>query len=883
MFRNEVYVVKRNPEYMRPAKRGVGKETKEIARAELVYPDQRVITGISVVNTAIIELTGLDRSQFTQIAMIAQGDFMKMLFASTKDKITIFREIFNTSPYLNLQERLKKDAGNLYEVIEDARKSMLQYIQDTVCAENSRYADMLAKIKQDTGMGTLSETMDILSEIISEDESGLKTLNGQIADTDNQIAAFDNSLGVVEQLAKIQQELEHAKEAVKKEEADFLVQKEKYEQEQAKESIRAELAVQIDSEVKGLSRYDELNKMRAELQLKTDALEKERKNLCCYKEQSEQAIKNEKLFKQELESLNGSEAKLEQIRSRIRELGEYHQGLEAVLNLAQKNWQQVEQMTKATMEYKAASKAYEELERQYTALEKAYFDEQAGLLAVDLSEGQACPVCGATHHPKLAGLTQNAPTETELNHFKHLKEEKAKTRSELSAKAGMTRGQAETTSFTMIERLESVLQAVTEKTAVTDAKINADIIKNRVQNNENSDIMLNIIDNVRNITNKQKAELEQYIAGLKDQEAAYNKKVQRILELGKNIPACEETSSRVARCIVDCEKSISVLTVETQTMKQQADKLQENLPYDNRNVAEQAVSLKKERKRQLDQTIATLKQLYEECSLSLATDRQRIKDLTRQLQETNLYHETEENSNTNLGADMIRAKRREADQTRKELLEFRKTIDLRLAANKKAVGAIEKIGSQVQKTEERWKWVSALANTANGGITGKSRIMLETYIQIAFFERILIRANTRFMTMTGGQYEFKRSGTAGNLRSQSGLDLDVVDHYNATIRSVKSLSGGEAFKASLAMALALSDEIQSQSGGIRIDTMFVDEGFGSLDEESLHQAVRVLNGLSDSNRLVGIISHVSELKELIDKQIIVTKDKTGGSNAKVIV
>ena len=161
--------------------------------------------------------------------------------------------------------------------------------------------------------------------------------------------------------------------------------------------------------------------------------------------------------------------------------------------------------------------------------------------------------------------------------------------------------------------------------------------------------------------------------------------------------------------------------------------------------------------------------------------------------------------------------------------------------------------------------------------------MLETYVQTTYFDRIIRRANSRLVTMSGGQYELIRRRDTDNRRSQTGLELDVIDHYNGSSRPVNTLSGGESFKASLALALGLSDEIQSSAGGVRLDSMFIDEGFGSLDEKSLDQAMKSLEKLSDGNRLVGIISHVAELKERIDKQIIVTKQKTGGSTAKIVV
>ena len=177
--------------------------------------------------------------------------------------------------------------------------------------------------------------------------------------------------------------------------------------------------------------------------------------------------------------------------------------------------------------------------------------------------------------------------------------------------------------------------------------------------------------------------------------------------------------------------------------------------------------------------------------------------------------------------------------------------------------------------------MKALYETASGTISGKEKITLETYIQTTYFDRILNRANVRLMVMSDGQYELKRRELPGNRKSQSGLDLDVIDHYNGSERSADTLSGGEAFLASLALALGLSDEVQASAGGIRMDTLFVDEGFGSLSENALELAMKALTGLSEGNRLVGIISHVSELKERIDRQIVVTKDRTGGSRAEI--
>ena len=234
-------------------------------------------------------------------------------------------------------------------------------------------------------------------------------------------------------------------------------------------------------------------------------------------------------------------------------------------------------------------------------------------------------------------------------------------------------------------------------------------------------------------------------------------------------------------------------------------------------------------------------------------------------------------------AEALQQQSRELTRQRGEAGETQKAVHTRLVTNQTALDNIGAKAADLEKLEARHQWLQALSDTVNGRLRDREKIALETYIQMTFFDRILQRANLRLMVMSGGQYELKRRREADNNRSQSGLELDVIDHYNGSERSVKSLSGGESFKASLSLALGLSDEVQSAAGGIRLDTMFVDEGFGSLDEESLAQAIRALTGLTEGKRLVGIISHVTELKEKIEKQIVVTKEKTGGSRVEILV
>lgn len=233
--------------------------------------------------------------------------------------------------------------------------------------------------------------------------------------------------------------------------------------------------------------------------------------------------------------------------------------------------------------------------------------------------------------------------------------------------------------------------------------------------------------------------------------------------------------------------------------------------------------------------------------------------------------------------DLDRAEARKGSLTREkaELEKERTALQARMALNQAAKEKLVRTLTALEERSARLTWLKAMSDTANGSLSGQERFRLETYIQTTYFDRVLRRANLRLRVMSGGQYDLLRR-TEGGLKSQTGLDLDVVDHTNGTIRGVETLSGGESFLACLALALGLADEIQSAAGGVKLDAMFVDEGFGSLDDEALQKAVQALSRLGEGKRLVGIISHVAGLKERIDRQIVVKKDRSGGSSARIV-
>ena len=310
---------------------------------------------------------------------------------------------------------------------------------------------------------------------------------------------------------------------------------------------------------------------------------------------------------------------------------------------------------------------------------------------------------------------------------------------------------------------------------------------------------------------------------------------------------------------------------ENKSLNSRIIDLKEKLVFDSKLEASKEIQKNEAQILKIKKDIDLATKSLKECSENLASAVARNDVLLKQM---------EGKQEVDLEAEKI--KLNELESNRIQLRKNKESIHSRIVNNKSNCNNIKLKSSELIDIEKKYTWVKALSDTANGNITGKDKIMLETYIQMHYFDRIISRANTRLMIMTGGQYDLIRREEALSKVGQSGLDLDVIDHYNGTTRSVKSLSGGESFKASLALALGLSDEIQSSAGGIQLDTMFIDEGFGSLDEDSLAQAMNALASLASSNKLIGIISHVGELKQKIDKQIIVKKDKTGGSRAEII-
>ncbi len=334
----------------------------------------------------------------------------------------------------------------------------------------------------------------------------------------------------------------------------------------------------------------------------------------------------------------------------------------------------------------------------------------------------------------------------------------------------------------------------------------------------------------------------------------------------KQLQAEKEALRLLEARTVELSRRAGAAHRQAENAREEAQKQQKQV------IPKERIEEKKKNKKQMEERLETARGEYEKCRRVLEQNRLLANTLQEQQAEVQAEKEPQ-----------LREKSMQLQQKKEELHRECERHNVQARTNERVLKELEKKAQTIKQIEQKYIWLKALSETANGMVKGKDRVTLETYIQMMYFERIIARANIRLMVMSGGQYEFQRRKEADKRNSQSGLELDVMDHYNGTVRSVKTLSGGETFQASLALALGFSDEIQSQAGGIQLDTMFVDEGFGSLDEEALNQAMKALADLTDGNRLVGIISHVAELKERMEHQIVVTKERSGGSSVRIVV
>lgn len=839
------YTVRRNPEYQRPKARGEGMTTEK-TDATLTYPDTRPpVTKAKDVTAAVQEIIGLDYNQFSQIVLIAQGQFTKLLNASTEERSRIFRKLFRTQRYAQLQERLQAEAAalNQQRTAQNAKLDSLlgglQFAPDDPDAEALRA--LCAQTVPETALALLDALTARQAAALEEAGTALQTTEAQLNTVQQQLGAAAQAQQLAQQLAARQAELAAAKPALDaaRTEADR----------HAGDAAQLDaLTAQVTQAQSALAAYDALdalcrqqNEARDAARLAAAQAKKRRTQLDSL---------NAELVAAEsaLAALADADTRLLALQNHSAQLAQRSAALEKLEQRLADCQRQAKTAHTAQESYRTAAAAQDEAHARRDALERAFLDAQAGLLAENLVEGTPCPVCGSTHHPARALLPHTAPTQAQVEAARQAAASADRQAQDASAAAQRAMAAANEAKASLRRDAETLLP---ERFTTPEGTVPLTFA-----------LMTNVLADERAALQTEQADCA---ARCRQAEADCRRKAQ--LEADRQAktrqrPALEQAAA-------EADRSAAAQNASADALEGQIAQRRAALPYPQRADAQAALDKLEADRRTLRTGMETAQRKLKQAEQSVAAAEAAVEALTAQ-------QTAAQKEQPACSAEELTARQAALTAARETLRSREKQLSAQLLPNRKTAAQYRAAAEARQALESRWQWVSALAATAGGTLTSKQKIKLEAYIQMNYLDRILRYANTRLMQMTAGQYELERIG-AENQRSQSGLDLGVIDHYNGTRRSVKTLSGGESFKASLALALGLSDEVQSSAGGIRLDTLFLDEGFGSLDEESLELAIRVLSGLTEGDRLVGIISHVGALKDRIDRQVVVHKARTGGS------
>ena len=825
-FENDgkTYRVKRVPGQM--IDNGKGRIVSKGNTIELEYPDGRIVSGSKKeTDNAIREIVGLDFDQFKRIVMIAQGDFKELLLDKEGKRGDIFRKIFSTGYYLDIQDELKSRYKELNEECQQGRRSIEQYFDGAYYDETDDLNLDLEEMKDDETSLTESK-IELLNKLVEKDTEEQTKLKAQQAEkqeayrlaTINQQKA-ETRKKTVEDKTKAEAELKEASEdhrAMSEKLAEYQRQEKSFTE---KNQQLADLKVRIDEFNSLDERKTALEKTKREL---SDALKQ--------KEEAQKAVeeirKRIEAQNTELEQYAEAEKELSDVEIRLKDLMSRQERLKELADKYQRYENCLKDLSNDQKRYTDANDTYKAVQEEYETLYQLFLDNQAGLLADSLTEGTPCPVCGSVHHPKLAVMIKEAPSEERLKYAEKKRNEADKERNDASAKA-------------------------------MASKDKADNGKNELLILAQKELLVSEIGQIENAYTVQNNELQNQLAETKNRKTDTENKIIRKVQLQDSLKKANKDKETEENRKNFAESRHSQIQGRYATEEKEYLNALEKCPGSKAETEEEYAKLK--------MSIDAFNKELEAARTAEGESKIRVTTLQERIEGFNtILKDTGEIDYEKAEADFIKA-----EEQNKTVNEKYTILSARLQNNSGILNSIKKTAKQIEKYEKQLQWVKSVSDTANGKVNGTAKIDFETYVQMTFFDRILAYGNQRLNIMSNGQYEF--------IRGEKGLDLDIIDHVNGTQREVSTLSGGESFMASLCLALGMSDEVQARASSVHIDAMFVDEGFGSLDDHAINNALEALKDLSGSDKIIGIISHVKELQERIDNQIVISKDTSGAS------
>ena len=756
-FRGEKYTVIRTPSYYRKKLRGEGYIYVN-PKAQLTLPDSKLIIGVKEVDEYIVNLLGINASQFGQVALLAQGEFLKLLNADTQKRGEIFRNIFKTEQFLKFSNELKDKTKDLKEHFDDLKKSLTQYIFQ-INSSDEKIISLINSYKENDCIFNIEEFVDLLCCEIKSDEKklhelekGLSEINKSVSKNEIDLSKINEKNSLIDKISAYQK--------------DFSV------------------AV-------------------CEFEL----TEKEYKTL---------DFKNKKLdeLKIEIEKQNEKINKIIQYKQYIKNLEKVESDENALLN---KDFQTKKEYISLYYSYCSfLSDELDKLQKMFSSLKDNVLKEnivfnnlnieflsmQAGILARELKDGIECPVCGSKEHPNPARIDGNINIDSKL-----------------------------------IEKKQKELSNLNKKLAEVSGECSAFKEKRELSLKQ-----FNLLKEKFNINEVEKENLDYSFEEFNDKFLYFEN------EIKKN-------QDEILNIRLEKSKFISLI----KSFGSEFENLDINKVEDNyKDLLGFAQNLKSE--------ILSINQAYNSKKENIAQLKTKIDFADEQLKRY---------SDLSFDLDYLIKENCRLKDELSACNNNLKNLQFKINTNKNLYDLIKQKYEKYKLVEGSYLQYKILSDCASGTLKGKPRIPFEQYVQGYYLDLILHEANKHLRRMTKNQFQLLRKKEADSLQSKTGLDIEVMDYHTYKVRSTKTLSGGESFKASLALALGLSDIISCFSGAVNIDAMFIDEGFGTLDSESLELALDVIVSLSETGRLIGIISHVDDLKNRIENKIISIKTDMG--------
>lgn len=957
-LRGQAYSLTRNPRYQRPKKRGGG-TTLQNADAALTLPDGQVVAGQSAVNAKVEELLGINREQFSQVVMIAQNDFLKLVTCGTEEREAILRRIFATDRFLALQEGLRAKRLQLENQLKVDAKLLEQAVAAIDAEDETEAAPPLRDWLAEPNLYDTAGLLPLLAGHLEGQKRRLAALEAERQALEKRQRALEAKLTLAAQTNGQLDELEKAKaleKALADKAGEMAALKARAEQgktalyslkpvaatlaaarqeharlekETAMQGVEHEKALAAlkaaETELAGqekladhrhalaqsagrleeaLPRYRRLDevdqklaaaqKELAEATARLEALEADRQAAVLLDEKL--AGDSAGLGEPKLE-LARRQQQLAEATARLERLKEAWRALRSLGELEQK-------LAGAQGAFKQAEAAYSTANAAWLELERRWLHEQAGLLAEGLTEGAPCPVCGATHHPAPAALAPNAPTQAQVE---AARAEALAAQQAMQQAAGhssgalATRDGVRSQALALAEPLCGQVPFEELEPTLTElgkaARTRAEALEQEQKDWAAKLEALEETEEKRTALARQLQENEAALAPLRDKLAALRldaaglEKERATLAEGLDSPSLDaaEQALLAARRAAGEAEALFERARSAHTAAGAA--------------AQSAAAVLAERRNQLQSSAGGLAKAQdafntalEQAGFDTEADylaalptaealegwQQQLEQHARQTEATHrdiqrLARATEGKQRADTTA--LSAEQQALEAEHQALAAGYTALHGRLGANQNAQKSLERQLRQQSDRQAEYVRIKALSDTANGSLSGKERITFETFIQSAYFSEILRCANQRFLAMSKGEFHLVRRTAGGDLRSRAGLELDVHNNFIGKSRDIRTLSGGELFKAALSLALGLSDVVQQHAGGVQLDAMFIDEGFGSLDSESLDAAISTLQALAGGSRSIGIISHVGELAARIDRKITVTRTGAGSKVA----